>query len=407
MQNEVHTKTNRVYFSHLLPKECPILWSELKSHLDSREIEYAFLNYSKNIRCRDHMPIQTSDDTMIHYWYYPDYLEKKCSKRIQGQIQYSRMYYAFPHVNHKTLNLILDGGNIMLCGDVIVMTDKVITRNNNNSREQIIQTINDVFECDILFLPCNESNKFGHVDNMIQYLDNNKILLTSDGDMSSPYYQEIKKTLERKFEVIPLKFDVKKKHKRDWSYINFLQVGNTVFIPCLNIPEDRQAITQIQQVLPDNVEVVGIPALEIVRKGGGLRSISWSVDTTKMGPKPYRIESDAFVHSLVVEMGLDYKLFEPYFHWLDNNDEIPSLEEVEKLDDYLEETMDIWDKNDDLGPRPSAEFLSSFTTEEIKNRLLWDLRYQLHEVIYQQLFEAIDYFESLHFISSKVYNKKI
>ena len=50
MQNEVHTKTNRVYFSHLLPKECPILWSELKSHLDSREIEYAFLNYSKKIR---------------------------------------------------------------------------------------------------------------------------------------------------------------------------------------------------------------------------------------------------------------------------------------------------------------------------------------------------------------------
>lgn len=224
--------------------------------------------------------------------------------------------------------------------------------------------------------------------------------------MSSTYYQEIKKTLERKFEVIPLKYNVKKKHKRDWSYINFLQVGNTVFIPCLNIPEDRQAITQIQQVLPDNVEVVGIPALEIVRKGGGLRSISWSVDTTKMGPKPYRIESDAFVHSLVVEMGLDYKLFEPYFHWLDNNDEIPSLEEVEKLDDYLEETMDIWDKNDDLVPRPSAEFLSSFTTEEIKNRLLWDLCYQLHEVIYQQLFEAIDYFKSLHFISSKVYNKK-
>jgi agmatine/peptidylarginine deiminase len=109
----------------------------------------------------------------------------------------------------------------MLCGDVIVMTDKVITRNNNNSREQIIQTINDVFECDILFLPCNESNKFGHVDNMIQYLDNNKILLTSDGDISSPYYQEIKKTLERKFEVIPLKYNVKKKHKRDWSYINF------------------------------------------------------------------------------------------------------------------------------------------------------------------------------------------
>jgi agmatine/peptidylarginine deiminase len=406
MQKEIHTKANRVYFSHLLPKECPILWSELKSHLDSREIEYAFLNYSKNIRCRDCMPIQTADDTMVHYWYYPDYLEKKCSQRTQSQVVYSNMYIAFPNVNHKPLNLILDGGNIMLCGDVIVMTDKVITQNINYSRGQIIQMISDVFECDILFLPCNKSNKFGHVDDMIQYLDNNKILLTSDSNMSSTYYQEIKKTLERKFEVIPLKYNVKKKHKRDWSYINFLQVGNTVFIPCLNIPEDRQAISQIQQVLPDNVEVVGIPALEIVRKGGGLRSISWSVDATKMGPKPYRIESDAFVHSLIIEMGLDYKLFEPYFRWLDNNDEIPSLDKVVRLSDYLEETMGLWDKNGDLVPAPSTKFLSSFTKEEIKNRALWDLRYQLHEVVYQQLYEAFDYFIPLHFISSKVYNKK-
>ncbi len=151
---------------------------------------------------------------------------------------------------------------------------------------------------------------------------------------------------------------------------------------------------------------MGIPALEIVRKGGGLRSISWSVDATKMGPKPYRIESDAFVHSLIIEMGLDYKLFEPYFRWLDNNDEIPSLDKVVRLSDYLEETMGLWDKNGDLVPAPSTKFLSSFTKEEIKNRALWDLRYQLHEVVYQQLYEAFDYFIPLHFISSKVYNKK-
>ena len=106
MQKEIHTKANRVYFSHLLPKECPILWSELKSHLDSREIEYAFLNYSKNIRCRDCMPIQTADDTMVHYWYYPDYLEKKCSQRTQSQVVYSNMYKAFPNVNHKPLNWV-------------------------------------------------------------------------------------------------------------------------------------------------------------------------------------------------------------------------------------------------------------------------------------------------------------
>lgn len=407
MQSDNYIKTNRVYFSHLLPKECPILWDSLKYHLNKRKIEYAFLNYTMDIRCRDYMPIQTDNNEFVYYLYYPDYwLHRNQRKRITNcHVLYSRMIAAFPNINHKPLNVVLDGGNIMLCGNVIVMTDKALSIKTINSRAQIFQMISDAFEYDILFLPWNKSNKFGHVEDLIHYLGNNKILLTSDKDMPPQYYQEVKKALGRKFEVIPLCYNVKKQHKRSWAYINFLQVGNTVFIPCFGYPEDSQAISQIQQVLPDGVEVVGIPALEIVRKGCGLRSISWSVDATKMGAKPYRLASDAFVHSLVVEMGLDYKLFEPYFRWLDNNDEILSLEERVKLGNYLEETLDTWDKYGNLLPEASEKFLSSFVVEEIMNSSLWDLRYQLHEVVAPQIFEALNYFDSLHFISSKVYNK--
>jgi agmatine/peptidylarginine deiminase len=73
-----------------------------------------------------------------------------------------------------------------------------------------------------------------------------------------------------------VKYKVKQKHKRSWAYINYLQVGNLVLVPQLGIPEDEQALERICKVLP-NCKVVGIPALEAVRKGGALNCISWNI----------------------------------------------------------------------------------------------------------------------------------
>ncbi|MBP5170776.1 MAG: agmatine deiminase family protein, partial [Bacteroidales bacterium] len=75
-------------------------------------------------------------------------------------------------------------------------------------------------------------------------------------------------------------YNVKRKHERSWAYINFLQIGNLVLVPQLGIPEDEQALQQIMDAMP-RCKVIGVPALETVRKGGALNCISWNVATTQ------------------------------------------------------------------------------------------------------------------------------
>jgi agmatine/peptidylarginine deiminase len=127
-----------------------------------------------------------------------------------------------------------------------------------------------------LFLPWDRNEYFGHSDGIIHYAGNGKILLTNYDDISVYFYRRFRKALETRFDVIPLKYNVKRKHARSWAYINFLQIGKLVLVPQLGIDEDGQALEQIGNAMPD-CEVVGIPALEAVRKGGALNCISWNV----------------------------------------------------------------------------------------------------------------------------------
>lgn len=133
----------------------------------------------------------------------------------------------------------------------------------------------DAFQCDILFLPW-DGERYGHSDGIVHYVGEGKILLTNYQDFSRHYYYRFRKVLDKKFEVITLKYKVKRHRERSWCYINFLQVGKLVLVPQLGTEEDCQALEQIGKALP-GCDVVGISALEAVRKGGALNCISWNI----------------------------------------------------------------------------------------------------------------------------------
>jgi agmatine/peptidylarginine deiminase len=175
-------------------------------------------------------------------------------------------------------NLVIDGGNVVKCGDVIVMTDKVFVENKDKSRLEVERILRDAFLCDILFLPWDRQEYLGHSDGIVHYAGDGKILLTNYNDFSTYFYRRFRKALEVRFEVIPLKYHVKRRHARSWAYINFLQVGKLVLVPQLGMEEDGYALQQIGNAMSD-CEIVGIPALEAVRRGGALNCISWNLQS--------------------------------------------------------------------------------------------------------------------------------
>ena len=294
--------TNRVYFSSLLPKKCPILNAHITEALQKRGIPFFYLSGTKDIWCRDYMPIQIDDRFYVFYDYTPNYLQDKIGQTLQTIPEnvfnnesnnllrlLPRSYMTEVHFDglrpipvknmlyHSIrIDLVLDGGNIVKCGDKIVMTDKVIIENENKSPEGVQWLLEEAFRNKIIFLPWDRNEKYGHSDGIIHYLGDNRVLMTNYSDFDKTFAKNYLRVLEKHFDVVTLTYNVKRKHERSWAYINFLQVGNIVLVPQLGIPEDEQALEQISKALPD-CEVVGIPALEAVRRGGALNCISWNI----------------------------------------------------------------------------------------------------------------------------------
>lgn len=272
--------TNTVYFSSLLPKKCPILNAHITEVLKKHGIPYAYLSETKDIWCRDFMPIQIEKERFVFYKYTPNYLKDTYGQSIQTnpddvfQSEANHLQLLLP--KSIRIDLVLDGGNVVKCGDTVVITEKVFEENQDKSRHEVEKVLRDAFQCDILFLPWDKEEVFGHSDGIVHYVGDGKILLTNYDDFSTKFYNLFYEILEKRFEIIPLKFDVEKHDKYSWCYINYIQVGKLILVPQLGIEEDYQALEQIAKANP-GCEVVGIPSLEAVRRGGALNCISWNI----------------------------------------------------------------------------------------------------------------------------------
>lgn len=277
----VDSLTDTVFFSDLLPERCPTLYKSIDKILKENDIDHRLLSHTKDIWCRDYMPIQTREKRLAFYKYAPDYLQTKYYQRTITDVnQVGNIECLRQDGEVIELNLVIDGGNVVRCDDMIVMTEKVFYENKDKLRNEIHRLLEDAFECDIIFLPWDRNEILGHSDGIVHYVGGNRVLMTNYADFDTLKAHQFLKRLEKYVEVIPLEYNVKQKHRRSWAYINFLQIGKLVLVPQLGIPEDEQALQQIADAMP-SCKVIGVPALEVVRKGGALNCISWNVATTK------------------------------------------------------------------------------------------------------------------------------
>ena len=374
-------QTNKVYFSSWLPQTCPKLWIELQKVLRDNKVDTDLLNCTNDIWCRDFMPIQIAPDKMVFYDYNPDYLQRKKKYITNTKMLASMFVRVMPKVSIKYLKLIVDGGNIVKCGDTIVMTEKVFYENKEYCREDIIDMLRSAFECDIMFLPWDTSEPYGHSDGIIHYLGNNKVLLTNYDDFDSDYYQKFKIILEQKFEVIPLQYHLKEKHIDNWCYVNYLHIGNLIIVPQLGIPEDKMAIEQIQKAQPD-AKVVGVPAIEAVKDGGALNCLSWNIDASEaqlVSDNPYDKE---YFLDLLDKIDLESIAFTPYFDWLEKREILPTTDYMNQLLRYIDNSRKVTEEILDAA-KQALNDAELTLPQKIETRD--DIRHLEYQIVYTNL----------------------
>lgn len=273
--------TNKVYVSHWLREVHPDFFNELMELFGKVGIECDLLPHSNDYWARDYMPFQLDDHTFIKYWYHPDYLqETPCDRAtITDSVKTMRLL----GLPFKGTKIILDGGNIIPCGDYIIMTDKVFSENGvKNNDPSFIKKLETIFDSPIVFIPWHQTGGdcYGHADGFVRYIGKNKILMSNIQETDKNQAVQIKNILESKgYEVVTLKYEDKVNtthHEYNWAYINFLQVANKIILPKFNIQEDDVAMQYIHACYPE-CDVFQIKMNEVVREGGALHCLTWNI----------------------------------------------------------------------------------------------------------------------------------
>jgi len=270
-------ETNTVYFSELITDDDRFkkTFKEIEASLDSFKVKANLIPKTKAIWARDYMPIQINENKFIEYRYDPDYL--------QGHWKGCRDSKTYPDIVCETLklkteksDLILDGGNFVKSSDCIILTDKIVNENQHSyKKNDLIKKLHDTFQVEkVILIPWYKKEKYGHSDGVLRFIDNDSVLI-------SHYYRTDSVMLYRlksgglKTEFID--FKVKKRDKRNWAFINFLQTKDLILLPKFGIDEDEQAFEQIEKFYPDyRGKIAQVKMTDIVKFGGALNCITWT-----------------------------------------------------------------------------------------------------------------------------------
>ena len=264
------TLNQKVFFSqHLTAYSC---WTNIKQALEENGIAYGLLPNTKDIWARDYMPAY-SNGHYISYVYNPDYLQNdKDKKYITDNVE---EVFDLSNDSVTKTKLVIDGGNVIMCGDKIIMTDKIFVENSGFSKEDVVAEIERVFSAKLVVIPWDKEEKFGHADGMVRYVSDNHVLINNYKDIDPELRLKILDALSPYFSQISELEYASAQRVNSWAHINYLQVNNLIFVPQLEIPSDKLAIEQISSIFPDST-IIPVEVKGIVKKGGALNCVSWN-----------------------------------------------------------------------------------------------------------------------------------
>lgn len=277
------SETNLVYFSSLLTTEDRYkpFWKRLKAVLVKESIPFRLIEGTKDIWCRDYMPIQVACNNFQQFQYFPDYLNNKKwshKRTIQEEVR--------SDFNQKTQlsSLIIDGGNVVKHKNAVILTEKVFKENPELRKDEVFRLLSQMLQVDqLFFLPRQPYDMTGHSDGMVRFL-NSETLLVSDyqGESSSwkNRYERALKNTGLNLVVLPSVTLNEKNELGDYAgrgcYINFAQVGNKILFPFFGLSEDRLALQEIKKLYSD-CKIISVEANEIAQDGGVLNCITWNI----------------------------------------------------------------------------------------------------------------------------------
>lgn len=278
-----------VYMSELLEERFHDSFNRLTAILKKHGVEYRLLKGTKDIWCRDYMPIQTESGKLIQFRYDPSYLKgqkewEESRSDVREVCRQNGFEPAFSTIN-------LDGGNVLLCSGRAIVSDRIFSENPEyTDKSQLIKELSELLEAEIIVIPAQKGDYTGHADGMVRFVNHDTILGNNRSEEYKYWSNGIEKVLKDKhlkYIDVPFFYGYKdSKHPENaiGIYVNYLEVGNLIVLPVFEVEGNRDAevIDVFKQIFPDKI-IETINYNEVALEGGVLNCSTWV----------YRINSDS------------------------------------------------------------------------------------------------------------------
>ena len=273
------SREQTVYLSGLLKITYPETCGRLIKILEKHQVKYAFIEGTKDIWCRDYMPIQTPSGKLIQFKYDPSYLKKNAEwEASRSDI---KEVCRLNNIEVQSSDINLDGGNVLICDGRAIISDRIFSENPDRDKDELVKELSQLLECEIIIIPAENDDMTGHADGMVRFVNRNTIL-GNNLEAEYKYWRErMQKVIEKyNLNYINMPFFVPKDSKHPLSavgiYVNYLEVGNLIVLPVFGREEDNQAITIIKEVFPDKT-VETIDYNDVAYEGGLLNCTTWVI----------------------------------------------------------------------------------------------------------------------------------
>jgi agmatine/peptidylarginine deiminase len=228
------------------------------------------------------MPVHIGNGKYVGYNYCPDYLRDD-----PAQSEYiTNQSAACEDVDLEMadiMDVIFDGGNYVRCGEKVLVTDKIFMENPQWRPLRLIERMEEAFQAEVILLPWDMEDECAHADGMVAWLGSNRILMNNyrqlEKGKDKPFTKRVMKILETHFDITELSYDCKI-HPDSWCYLNYLETDNGIILPALSETMDCEndlAALELFMALFPQKEVVQVFAAPLIKKGGAIHCITWTL----------------------------------------------------------------------------------------------------------------------------------
>ena len=197
--------------------------------------------------------------------------------------------------NFQTIDFVLEGGSIESDGQGTILTTTQCllnpNRNPNFTKDLVEQKLQELLGAErVLWLDRGEligDDTDAHIDTLARFCNTDTITFVKCYDPNDAHFESLKKMEQQlqkfktkegnPYHLIPLPLPAacysEDGHRLPATYANFLIINEAVLVPVYGVPQDEEALTQIQKAFPER-GIIAVNCRPLIEQHGSLHCVT-------------------------------------------------------------------------------------------------------------------------------------